>query len=73
MVGVVLDLVVDGGLVGPSVSQHVDGDEPEVIGMRAEIPGVRLRMAADAMQRQDEGFGRVARSTHRVRTPPASM
>src|SRR4051812_42704614 len=61
VVGVVLDLVVDRGLVGPTVPQHVDGDEPEVIGVRAEVSGVRLRMAADTVQRKDKRLGRVAR------------
>src|SRR3954471_56051 len=59
--GVVLDLVVDRGLVGPTVSQHVNGNEPEAIGMRAEIPRICLCMAADTVQRQDERLGRVAR------------
>ena len=60
VVGVVLHLIVDCGLVGPTVAEHVDGDEPEMIGMRAEVSGVRLGVAADAMQRQDERLGRVA-------------
>jgi hypothetical protein len=43
------------------MSQHVDGDEPEVIGMRAAISGVCLCVAANAMQRKDERLRRVTR------------
>ena len=41
-------------------AEHVDGDEPEMIGMRSEVAGVRLGVAADAVQRQNERLGRVA-------------
>jgi hypothetical protein len=41
------------------VPEHVDGDEPEMIGMRSEVSGVRLGVAADAVQRQDERLRRV--------------
>jgi hypothetical protein len=56
VVGVVLHLVVDRRLVGPTVAEHVYGDEPKMIGVRSEVSGVRLGVAADAVQRQDERF-----------------
>ena len=60
VIGVVLHLVVDRGFIGPTVPKHVDGDEPEMIGMRPEVSGIRLGVTADAVQRQDERFRRVA-------------
>jgi len=53
VVGVVLDLVVDRGLVGPTVAKHFDGDEPEMIGMRSEVSRIGFGMAADSVQRKD--------------------
>jgi len=61
MVGVVLYLVVDRRLVGPTMSKHVDGDEPEMIGVRSEVSGICLGVTADAVQREDKRLGRVAR------------
>jgi hypothetical protein len=44
-----------------------------MIGMRSEVSGVRLGVAADAARRRDERLGRAPDWTRRVRIPPASM
>jgi hypothetical protein len=61
-----------GGLsVQPRPSMSMD--EPEMVGMRSEVSGVRLGVAADAARRRDERLGRAPDWTQRVRIPPASM
>ncbi len=61
VIGVVLDLVIDGRLVGPAVPEHVDGHEPEVLAVRAEVSRIGLGVAADPVQGQHQRLGRVAR------------
>ena len=67
MISIIPHLVVDRGLVrGPTVAEHVDGDEPEMIGMQYEVSGVRLGVAADAVQRRTSGLDGSPDSMQRV-------